>query len=109
MRTRTCRDQTKQCIGDSTQAKDCGLPDCIRQWQEWGEWSACTASCGQGLEVRARACNQATSEADDTCPGDATVTRICSSSECPGISTNINVPLFHVLGQRMILHLVAAE
>ena len=44
------------------------------EWQEWGEWSQCTSSCGQGMQMRARACV-------GECVGDSTETRLCSTSD----------------------------
>jgi len=57
------------------------------EWQEWGEWSQCTASCGQGLKIRARACSQPASGGNEQCSGDSTEVENCSSAECPVMTT----------------------
>ena len=54
------------------------------EWQDWGHWSPCTASCGQGLKIRARACSEEASGDNVQCLGDPTEVEECSSAECPG-------------------------
>ena len=50
------------------------------EWQQWGDWSQCTASCGEGIRQRARAC----SGLDGQCQGDFTKDEVCKIEECPG-------------------------
>ena len=56
------------------------------EWQEWGTWSQCTASCGQGLKVRGRGCLQSEPAFGHNvlCPGNATEVQDCKTAECPG-------------------------
>ena len=54
------------------------------EWQDWGQWSQCTASCGQGFKFRARTCSEPEFGGNDQCPGNATEVEGCSSAECPG-------------------------
>ena len=107
-------------MGESTQAKDCELPDCpgniiakhycftfsfleiVTEWQDWGEWSPCTATCGPGFEFRARACLQALPGGDETCPGDSTDTRNCNLEVCAGTT-------IHKEGKELILLLQGIE
>ena len=55
------------------------------QWQEWGSWSECSASCGEGSQLRARACSGALFGGDEQCSGESSEARECEASECPGI------------------------
>ena len=73
------------------------------QWQEWGQWSQCTASCGQGLKIRARACSQPASGGNEQCPGDSTEVEDCSSAECPG---ELMLWLPDLLGKKLFITLV---
>ena len=52
------------------------------EWQQWGGWSQCTSSCGEGVRIRARAC----SGSDQKCIGDSTEAQVCKIEECPGIN-----------------------
>ena len=52
------------------------------QWQDWGEWSECTATCGEGLNIRARACFDPESEGNRHCPGSPTQVKKCEEAEC---------------------------
>ena len=57
----------------------------VAQWQEWGGWSQCTASCGQGSRFRARACSEPEVGGDVLCLGNVTEIEECKTSECSGI------------------------
>lgn len=35
------------------------------EWSNWGEWSPCSESCGEGVRSRSRTC-----EKDPDCPND---------------------------------------
>ena len=48
-------------------------------WNQWSEYSACAKTCSPGLQTRQRSC-----QLEDSCKGDATATRVCSSQTCPG-------------------------
>ena len=73
------------CQGKASETKDCRLVRCQRtsQWQEWGAWSVCSTTCGKGAKIRARAC----SGRFGSCPGKATVTKVCLQPECGGITS----------------------
>ena len=68
-------------------AESISFPGVDGEWQEWGEWSHCTASCGQGLKIRARACSEPEFGGNYECPGNGTEVEGCSSDECPGVLT----------------------
>ena len=46
------------------------------EWKEWGSWSQCTSSCGDGMKVRIRGCP---SQPAFACNGHPTETAPCSS------------------------------
>ena len=54
------------------------------EWQEWSAWSQCTASCGKGAEIRARACNKPDVGGFQSCPGNSTESRECNQDVCTG-------------------------
>ena len=55
-------------------------------WTDWGEWTACSPTCGNGTETRSRSCtNPAPRYGGEDCEGDAVETRECENPECPGI------------------------
>ena len=57
-----------------------GLPD----WQEWGPWSQCSASCGMGSTLRARSCCDSNLRGNTTCVGNSTEAKDCTSAACQG-------------------------
>ena len=56
----------------------------VAEWQEWGGWSQCTASCGQGLKIRARGCSEPEVGGNLLCPGNVSEIEECKTSECSG-------------------------
>lgn len=54
------------------------------EWQDWGQWSECSATCGPGTWLRARACGEPRFGGDEQCPGKSTEAGECEISECPG-------------------------
>ena len=54
-------------------------------WNEWTDWSACGASCGDSVQMRNRSCsNPRPNDYGDDCEGDETETQACNIAECPG-------------------------
>ena len=85
IRARACTGRDGSCQGKASETKDCRLVRCQRasQWQEWGAWSVCSTTCGKGAKIRARAC----SGGFGSCPGKATVIKVCLQPECGGITS----------------------
>ena len=48
-------------------------------WARWGDWSACTVSCGGGTKKRRRVCDGPNQSA---CPGYAVDLRQCKGNPC---------------------------
>ena len=45
------------CPGKKTEAGKCNIRPCS-QWTEWGTWTTCSASCGDGQQSRKRSCKK---------------------------------------------------
>ena len=52
-------------------------------WEDFGEWSECSASCGGGTRTRTRVVSIPSENGGDECTGDATETENCETQECP--------------------------
>ncbi|XP_021354644.1 A disintegrin and metalloproteinase with thrombospondin motifs 18-like [Mizuhopecten yessoensis] len=54
------------------------------QWSEWAEWSDCSRSCGGGVTLRERECNQPLPQyGGRPCQGGDKVFKMCKMEECP--------------------------
>ncbi|KAJ7323754.1 chromatin-modulating protein mrc1 [Desmophyllum pertusum] len=56
-------------------------------WSDWGLWSACSKTCGQGVQNRTRECI-----ADIICQGDESEEKECIMKNCTGDVTFLNHP-----------------
>ena len=55
-------------------------------YTDFGDWSACSASCGDGTQTRTRTCaNPAPANGGADCVGPASETRACKERDCPGL------------------------
>ncbi|XP_066483571.1 SCO-spondin-like [Tiliqua scincoides] len=57
--------------------QDCGI------WSPWAPWSACSRSCGTGLQVRQRTCTRRANDVLRHCLGEETQAQQCFSVACP--------------------------
>ena len=54
-------------------------------WTEWSKWSFCSESCGGGITIRERTCdNPAPYNGGDDCPGSNNETNSCNNQICSG-------------------------
>ena len=54
-------------------------------YTDFGDWSECSASCGEGTETRTRTCTSpAPAHGGADCVGESTETRPCKLADCPG-------------------------
>jgi hypothetical protein len=57
-------------------------------WEIWGNWSACSITCGEGVKTRQRTCMSGDVR---ECEGNDTDTSTCSDAlNCP--STHLSLP-----------------
>ena len=52
-------------------------------WKDWSDWSACSVSCAEGTQWRARECEGPLFGGKD-CSGISNETKSCVIMECPG-------------------------
>ena len=52
-------------------------------WQQWGNWSQCSATCGRGSRTRTRLCLNG-SVGDAGCMGSTSETIDCDGGDCTG-------------------------
>jgi hypothetical protein len=74
----------KQC-GDLREERACNTQscpvDCVTS--EWGEWTACTKSCGGGAQTRSKQILRPAQYGGKACPAVLTETRSCNEAPCP--------------------------
>lgn len=65
--------------------KSCDLCQLIDgQWSEWGNWSSCDVTCGNGTRHRIRACDSPRpAGGGDNCTGSDMDTEMCTEPDCP--------------------------
>ena len=57
--------------------------DC--RWSDFGEWSNCSADCGDGEQERSRTIEIAAAFGGAECTGSENETQVCKIKECPGM------------------------
>ncbi|KAK3092788.1 hypothetical protein FSP39_007241 [Pinctada imbricata] len=85
----------RQCNGVTSQQKRCQIKPCSvdGQWGKWISFSACTASCGHGIIVQNRACDQpAPKYGGQACKGNNTRTISCNVTPCPTMDKTTTKP-----------------
>ncbi|XP_065944565.1 coadhesin isoform X1 [Magallana gigas] len=81
------------CIGDSLQTASCNSQQCPVNggWSTWGQFTPCDKSCGAGIHVRLRSCDQPSpSSGGLPCYGNSLETASCNSQQCPILVTITN-------------------
>ena len=75
------------CAGSSSESENCNEQACSVDgaWADWGVWSDCTLTCGDGTKDRSRTCtNPAPSNGGYACVGDGQESSTCNEAPCPG-------------------------
>ena len=57
--------------------------DC--EWNEYGEWSECSAKCGVGEQTRTRTVKQEAESGGNLCSGPKEESKDCEIKKCPGM------------------------
>ncbi|CAH2281689.1 SCO-spondin [Pelobates cultripes] len=79
------------CEGPDREEFPCNLELCPEagNWSEWGSWSVCTKSCGEGVRIRTRSCNNPSPLGDgDYCEGPKEDTEPCFLAKCPSVEAS---------------------
>ncbi|KAK2175942.1 hypothetical protein NP493_695g01043 [Ridgeia piscesae] len=73
-------------IGYGVKWRDCNVQPCPQDgaWSAWGEWSECSATCGQGTQRRARSC-VGRLHGGRKCSGGRRESVICEVASCPAV------------------------
>lgn len=86
-RTRTCESPLqngKSCQGVEKEERVCNMEVCP-QWNTWSNWTACSVTCGTGIQSRRRGCGQTGGVLDSkSCKGEHSQVRVCYKNECAG-------------------------
>ena len=53
-------------------------------WGDYGDWTACSVTCGEGTQTRTREQTMPQSGNGAACVGEATETQSCNENACPG-------------------------
>lgn len=55
------------------------------EWSDWGNWSECSTTCGDGEKNRKRLCNNPSPDnGGEFCVGDPFDFKQCNNIDCPG-------------------------
>ncbi|KAK7491979.1 hypothetical protein BaRGS_00016825 [Batillaria attramentaria] len=86
-RTRACQGPLyggAGCEGDDLQTQQCKLRECPVDgvWDEWGQWSECTLTCGNGTRTRSRTCTGPFYGGKE-CEGSVESWESCNDFSCP--------------------------
>uniref|UniRef100_A0A914VC25 Peptidase M12B domain-containing protein n=1 Tax=Plectus sambesii TaxID=2011161 RepID=A0A914VC25_9BILA len=81
LRTRSCSPPGAACDGSGQEQQACSLDPCPKaEWEQWGDWAPCSATCGNGQRIRRRACSAG---ATSLCDGVYEQRENCSEKTCP--------------------------
>ncbi|CAC5413765.1 HMCN [Mytilus coruscus] len=90
IKTRICNDPAPSengnpCEGEDITVKSCDMEECAvnGNWGQWGSYEPCTVTCGAGVQMKTRFCNDpAPSENGNPCNGEDTIVKSCDMEEC---------------------------
>ncbi|KAL9971012.1 hypothetical protein ACROYT_G023488 [Oculina patagonica] len=76
----------QMCLGPANQTLSCNQGDCPvnGSWSAWSSWQACSATCGDGLQMRTRVCDSPHPiNGGYSCEGDSAEVKPCTVRRCP--------------------------
>lgn len=77
--------EDRYCVADGKNCIDQAFYSNDGEWSEWSTWSTCSVACGEGEQVRDRACNNPKPSGRGLgCVGDDNEKRICKLKTCTG-------------------------
>lgn len=76
-----------ECSGEAIETKTCSEPACPVdcEWGDFGDWTECNASCGEGIQRRRREVKKRSSSGGRPCTGSNVESRKCNSKPCSGM------------------------
>jgi len=89
MRTRKVKTMAQgngaACDNDMKETRECTNNDCPVDcsWDEWGDWTPCSTSCGPGNKAKSRKFKQVAAFGGLNCQGSTTQSTECTVGECP--------------------------
>ena len=93
LRNRKCLGCVGACNGSATDSQACLVVPCpIDCALQWGNWSACSASCGVGVQTRAQRIAQEAQFGGAACPAPMLATQPCFQQLCDDCSNPHNGP-----------------
>lgn len=92
LRNRSCNDPEplyggEFCQGNTTDVNECNTHPCPvnGNWSDWSKWGDCSLSCGGGLRMRERRCDEPEPRyGGEDCSGNITENDPCNTHFCPG-------------------------
>ena len=54
----------------------------VTEWAPWDSWTACSVTCGSGVQERTRTCNKV-DPSDADCEGESMQQMGCTVAACP--------------------------
>ncbi|XP_013389055.1 A disintegrin and metalloproteinase with thrombospondin motifs 18 isoform X1 [Lingula anatina] len=67
---------------------DSGPESVDGQWSDWSAWTLCSRTCGRGVQLRKRDCNNPKPKfGGEQCPGNDTMYQLCNTERCPTIGS----------------------
>lgn len=75
----------RECAGGGQQDRVCNAAFCPIhcQWDDWGQWSQCSTTCGDGAQTRDREIKVHPLYGGNACNGSSTDTKTCDQEGCP--------------------------
>ena len=64
--------------GESVKVEKCSSTEPCPSWSPWSEYSACSATCGEGERTKTRVCKTSDEIVDGACPGENSQTDVCN-------------------------------
>ena len=63
---------------------DCDACPVDCKWGDYGDWSPCSTTCGEGTKIRSRSESIVASNGGKKCDGNSTEVSLCNEGLCPG-------------------------